>query len=305
MSEVSDATQIIVVAGKAIYRIGATGVKSAVAVIKLLNTIYLGKWKGKTSLGHLRQSKGDDMVFINISSEDKQVLKAFEKEMKAHGILCARMPDLCGGDGRTQYAIGASDISKVKPLLLDHSVGRYRDIPAGLISEQDYLGSGIMPDGKMSPEMSALYGTANLNIPGEQQTHGEMVRTEGNTDLLKIHELANASRNDEYMFINYRPLLQEENFAVYAMPDGITGLVIEQTKGQQVHGHQAVVFADRDYHVVSFMTGQISKFKGSQVLLAMKVESLRGKNNALKSLAKEKRAQLSETIIKELSEKVR
>ena len=346
MSEVSDAIQVVVVSGRAMYKAGSISVKAIVAMIKLLNTIYLSKWKGKASLGYLRQNKGDDMVFVNIASEDRRVLKAFEKEMKAHGILYARMPDLCGGDGRTQYAIGASDISKVKPLLLDHAVGRYRGISAGLISEQEYLGSGIMPDGNASPELSALYGSANVNgagrteermpgmnpsasrnaagqagypdagrsqrnrpVPEEnvpaQSLNRQPVRAEGNADILKIHELAAAGREDEYLFVNHHPLLREETFAVYAMPDGFTGIVVEQPKEYKIPGHQAVIFADRQYHTVNFETGRISRINGNQVIPVMKGESLRERNSYLKSLVKDKRTHLTQAITTKLAEKVR
>ena len=100
--------------GRGAMLIGNISLKLAMQFVKLLNTIYLAKWEGSVSLNRLRQIKGDDFVFINVSSEQKEDLAAIEKEMKSHGILYARMPDLCGGDARTQYAIASSDAVKMK-----------------------------------------------------------------------------------------------------------------------------------------------------------------------------------------------
>ena len=71
MSEVSDATQIIVVAGRAFYMLGKIDLKLAMQIIKLINTVYLSKWKGKAGLGRLRQIKGDDLMYLNVGSENK------------------------------------------------------------------------------------------------------------------------------------------------------------------------------------------------------------------------------------------
>lgn len=60
MSEVSDATQLLIVTGKGAYLLGNITVKSAVMVLKVLNTIYLAKWKGKVSLNRFRRICGGD-----------------------------------------------------------------------------------------------------------------------------------------------------------------------------------------------------------------------------------------------------
>ena len=81
MSEVADATQIVVVAGKAIYLLGKISLKAAIQFAKLINTIRLSKWKGKARLGRLRAIKGDDMMYVNVGSEDKKELKKIQKEI--------------------------------------------------------------------------------------------------------------------------------------------------------------------------------------------------------------------------------
>ena len=153
MSEVADATQILVVVGRAIYKLGEIDLKLAMQIIKLINTAYLAKWKGKAGLGRLRQIKGDDLMYLNVGSEDKTDLKRIQREMKDHGILFAKMPDLCGGDGRTQYAVAVSDAPKVRALLIDHPQGKNRDISIGMLSEKEYFSTAFDKDGKPTPEM--------------------------------------------------------------------------------------------------------------------------------------------------------
>ena len=173
MSEVNDAVQVIMVAGRTIYMANRISSRMLSSFIKMMNTIYLSKWKGSASLHRLRQIKGDDMVFINVSSERPSDLASVEKEMKAHGILFARMPDLCGGDGRTQYAIAASDLPKLKPMLLDHAVGKEKKIRVGLISEKDYLGTGFTAEGTSTPEYEDLQKSA---ISEKERTSGNPLK---------------------------------------------------------------------------------------------------------------------------------
>ena len=110
MSEVSDTIQLIVISGKVMFLAGNLSLKAAILTAKTLDTIYLAKWKGSVSYARLRKIKGDEVQFLNVSTEEKKILHAIEKEMKQHGILYARLPDLCGGDNRTQPSIGGVEI---------------------------------------------------------------------------------------------------------------------------------------------------------------------------------------------------
>ena len=160
MSEVSDAVQVVMLCGRGAMLVGNISLKLALQIAKLFNTLYLAKWKGSVSFNRLRQTKGDDLIFINVSSEKAEDLAAVEKEMKAHGILYARMPDLCGGDARTQYAISTSDAVKMKAMLLDHASGPNSRVRVGPISEKDYMMTGIRPDGSATKEMDDLERSA-------------------------------------------------------------------------------------------------------------------------------------------------
>ena len=116
MSEVSDTIQLIVISGKVMFLAGNLSLKAAILTAKTLDTIYLAKWKGSVSYARLRKIKGDEVQFLNVSTEEKKILHAIEKEMKQHGILYARLPDLCGGDNRTQYVIsGYGQMQGISP----------------------------------------------------------------------------------------------------------------------------------------------------------------------------------------------
>ena len=174
MSEVGDAVQVVMLFGRGAMLVGNISLKVAMQIVKLMNTIYLAKWEGKVSLNRLRQTKGDDFVFINVSSETMEDLAAVEQEMKAHGIMFARMPDLCGGDARTQYAIASSDAVKMKAMLLDHTAGPNSHIRVGPISEAEYMMTGKRADGTGTRGMSALNKSAQETV--NQSRNKESVR---------------------------------------------------------------------------------------------------------------------------------
>lgn len=178
MSEVQDACQIILVAGKGAYWVGRIQMKLALSLLKLMNTIYLAKWEGKVGLNRFRNIKGDNYLFVNVNSEDGRALKEVEKELKEHGILFARMPDLCGGDGRTQYVISPSDAAKFRSFLIDHNKGKTRRIRVGTINAEDYMQSGYDEQGRETPEMKELNHSAAEEIRKMQSQEPEKQRTE-------------------------------------------------------------------------------------------------------------------------------
>ena len=182
MSEVGDAVQVVMLCGRGAMLIGNISLKMAMQITKLMNTIYLAKWEGSVSLNRLRQIKGDDFVFINVSSEKKEDLAAIEKEMKSHGILFARMPDLCGGDARTQYAIASSDAIKMKAMLLDHTIGPNSHIRVGPISEADYMMTGKKADGTDTKEMEELKKSAQETVDAAVKKEKSMTGVKPDTE---------------------------------------------------------------------------------------------------------------------------
>ena len=156
MSEVSDATQIVLLTARGGYLLGRISIAMAIRTLKLLNTLYHAKWKGKTSFNRLRQTKGEDMLFVNVSTEKESLLKLIEEELTAHQIMFARLPDLCGGDGRTQYAVSQTDAERFKAFLLDHGTGPNRTVLVGPVRPEDYLATGEDTMKNPTPEMRNL-----------------------------------------------------------------------------------------------------------------------------------------------------
>jgi len=265
MSEVGDAVQVVMLCGRGVMLIGNISLKLAMQFVKLLNTIYLAKWEGSVSLNRLRQIKGDDFVFINVSSEQKEDLAAIEKEMKSHGILYARMPDLCGGDARTQYAIASSDAVKMKAMLLDHTVGPNKHIRVGPISEADYMMTGKKADGTDTKEMEALKQSAQKNVdasrkkgkdPAEKtpdyrkgagsdvarQSEQEHLKVKNTSSTLqqeeqKVREAVSDVRirvrdsvaekgEDSVFWISQKPVFENRQFAQFMLPDGIHSIFV-------------------------------------------------------------------------------
>ena len=161
MSEVADACQIVLISGKMIAVSASLSLKLAMLMMKIYNSLYLGKWKGKTAFQRFRAIKGDDYEFINICSENPEKLLAIEKEMEAHNLLFARLPDLCGGDGNTQYVIARSDLNIFAAFLMDHMHGEYQNIKVGPIAESDYAKSAVHPEsGEYTQEFKDLNESA-------------------------------------------------------------------------------------------------------------------------------------------------
>ena len=178
MSEVSDACQIVMISGKMIAVSASLSLKLAMLMIKIYNSIYLGKWKGKTAFQRFRAIKGDDYEFINICSENPEKLAAIEKEMEAHNLLFARLPDLCGGDGNTQYVIARSDLNIFAAFLMDHMHGDYQSIKVGPIAESDYAKSAVHPEsGEYTQEFQDLNQSAR-DAYMENRLQLTQVRTE-------------------------------------------------------------------------------------------------------------------------------
>lgn len=234
MSEVSDAIQIIMISGQVFGVATKLTYRAALLEMKLLNTLYLSKWKGKTNLTRLRKIKGDNLIYLNFSTENEEKLKGIEKELKAHQILFARLPDLCGGDGRTQYAVAASDIGKVKAFLLDHKDGPCREIAAGLISAMDYAETGRDENGKETEELKDLEKSAKEELEKEQKKNDRTVSgaarepaEEQEADILMsgMAKLREQVMSETSQTFEKEPLAENEKWGLYETADG-KGVVI-------------------------------------------------------------------------------
>ena len=179
MSEVGDACQVVMISGRMIMTSATLSLRLALLLMKIFNTIYLGKWKGSTSLQRFRAIKGENYEFINICSEDPEKLLAIEKEMEAHNLLFARLPDLCGGDGNTQYVIAQSDLNIFAAFLMDHTHGSLRDVKVGPIKESDYARTAVHPEtGEYTEEFKDLNRSAQEEYRKILQLQDQSVKVE-------------------------------------------------------------------------------------------------------------------------------
>lgn len=161
MSEVGDACQVVMVSGRIIATSATLSLKMFLLMMKIYNTLYLGKWKGNTSFKRFRDIKGEDYEFINVCTEDPEKLLLIEREMEAHNLLFAKLPDLCGGDGNTQYVVARSDMHIFAAFLMDHSHGKERGVKVGPINESDYARTAVHPEsGKYTEEFQDLNASA-------------------------------------------------------------------------------------------------------------------------------------------------
>lgn len=314
MSEVNDAVQVVMVTGKGAYLLGKLSFKSALLILKLLNTIYMAKWKGKASLRRFRQIKGDDYTFINIGTEDKSKLKAIEKEMKAHGILYAKLPDLCGGDGQTQYVISPADAAKFKAFLLDHTNGKYRDIKMGPISPEDYAKTGIDKNGKETSELKGLMESAEKEMErsGENRKekeekitietkHGKITVDKDQVDKIsdyvpnfKLREAK--AKGIGGSLIEQEPLKMTERWGMYQMPDGIHAVIVPKSDiidrgidpGSGKKKEAALVYYNKSYRVVNLKDRQLTPMNGNEVDREMKRPGIKERNLQAQDLKRNK-----------------
>jgi hypothetical protein len=239
MSEVSDATQIVLLTARGGYLLGRISIAMAIRTLKLLNTLYHAKWKGKTSFNRLRQTKGEDMLFVNVSTEKESLLKLIEEELTAHQIMFARLPDLCGGDGRTQYAVSQTDAERFKAFLLDHGTGPNRTVLVGPVRPEDYLATGEDTMKNPTPEMRNLERDAREteresrgSESREAETRGQekhrtlkQEQTVRDFDIQKPADLAKTITREETSFTKDIP---EENPAIRIVSQGREKIVPAQ-----------------------------------------------------------------------------
>ena len=196
MSEVADACQVVMVSGRTIAAAGRLSVKTAMLLMKIYNTIYLGKWKGNTSFKRFRAIKGDDYEFINICSENPETLAKIEREMEAHNLMFARLPDLCGGDGNTQYVVARSDMQIFAAFLMDHNHGDLKSVKCGPITESDYARTAVHPEsGEYTEEFKDLNRSAKEEY--HVQIAGQIGTTQTEQPLLTDRLLYRRSREKE------------------------------------------------------------------------------------------------------------
>lgn len=148
------------------------GAKGLGKLLQVTGSLIYGAFKEKNTLKDLVAEKGNDLVFFEVSSENKESLKDMEKQMKAYGITFARMPDLCGGDGKTQYAFSPKDAVRFRMFLRSQAEKKkdHPDLPAvKIISAEDYANTGFDENDKPTKELDAIMRSAEEEIRKERE----------------------------------------------------------------------------------------------------------------------------------------
>ena len=327
MSEVSDATQIIMMTARGGYLLGKISIAMASRTLKLLDTLYHAKWKGKTSFNRLRQTKGEDLLFINISTEDEEKLRLVERELDAHQIMFARLPDLCGGDGRTQYAISQSDMEHFRAFLLDHGDGRYRDILVGPVRPEDYLSTGEDDLRNKTSQMKDLEEDARKEA-GVSNKEEKVIRvfSEGTEKRVPLEQFAKEVSSSYSMCIHEKeatygekgivfrqsPVKEEENFNLYMMPDGVRMVVIPKEDVQSVHVNEGTgktvppvftVFTAQRYVIYDPIDGVQDMVRGDDLTRLLEAVPASVKHKELTNLIQSRLAPAVEEVIKDITKR--
>ncbi len=318
--EIGEACQVVMITGKLITRVMDLTVEAAVLSARTANMIYMSKWKGRTQFRRLLNIKGEQngLVFLNVSAEpdsgrNKRAIRGIEKELKAHGILFSRMPDLCGGDGNTQYCVSASDAKKVSAMLVSHMNGKYRHVAVAEISEADYTMTGRRADGTPTPELHSIEESARQELEKQDKPHrGRVIpfttqeharaETAEPKDITKLpakiarqiareHDLQAVMGEGSYEWLKSKPLVSKKiggkMYHLLTLPDGENGIIVpdqdyrkeKYTSGGNSYrfsNYGALVSEDRQYYSVNYASGAVRKMTGTETLTQARKEPVYG-----------------------------
>jgi hypothetical protein len=253
------------------------------AVAKLFNTLYMSKWKGDTSLRRFRAIRGNDMQFFNIATEDKAALKAIYKSMKKHGILVGRLPDLCGGDGKTQIVISPCDMSKMESFLLDHKNGKYGGIKISPISAADYERTGHTRDGRLTPEYEGLERSAERRQKRRLQDREALpMKSQEVTEFLMVvkQKEQQGDGEREKVRIHHEEAYcgSHSNWISYSIEDGKRAVLVPRKDISEKDADgtvEAAIEFKKEYICIDKSNGELTHMGGRDVATALKREPVR------------------------------
>ena len=296
---VRDVAEILSVTMQAGEKLITTGFRiiegTSVMAAKMMNTLYLSKWKGKTSLNRFRAIKGEEMQFMCIYTEEPERLKEIFKEMEKHGILTARLPDLCTGDGTIQFVYSPSDASKMEAFLINHSKGKNQMIKIEPTTASAYHRSGIR-DGNPTPELSALENSAEKVIKKGKITGQERLALPG-----PDHKTISVEKTSV--------LWSHSRLMALSVPGQKEALLIgkEDVKESDEKNLDITIRSEEYYQVLDKLTGELSMQRGEALLgqmvqptVAQKKEQLQEQLNTVnKDLGKVTRITIHEKMFLE------
>lgn len=291
MSEIQEATQIVAVtmqAGTSLLAFAFRLFKaSAIISAKTLNTLYLAKWRGKTSFQRFRNIKGDDMQFMCIHSENSRELRQIFQEMKKHGILTGRLPDLCKGDGMTQFVVAPSDMVKVEAFLKNHSRGKNNRIKIEPISAIKYKDTGYDKDGNQTKELEDLEKSAKEQVQAQTGTDLNILKE------IKTPDIAKVTVDQESL------LFRHSRVSAYKLPDSPFAVMIPNVNTERTPNGKIDLFInlESNYTSIDKKSGKARSIYGSKVLEELHKRPLSDKKMELLASNKKKIPELAEVAV--------
>ena len=147
------------------------GTRTLGKIMQVAGTLLYAQFAEKNTLSSLIERKGNDLTFFEVNTENEDELKKLKKQLEAYNIDYAQMPDLCGGDGKTQFAFSPKDAIRFK-MFLRNQAERRKDHPnlpeINIISAEDYANTGYDENDKPTPELNELMKSAEEEIKKER-----------------------------------------------------------------------------------------------------------------------------------------
>lgn len=319
----SETVQVLAISlqamGKTLY-VGIKIIKSiGLFAAKTINTVYLAKWKGKTSLNRFRAIKGDEMQFMCIHTEDPVKLKQIFKEMKKHGILAGKLPDLCHNDGMTQFVVSPSDMGKMQAFLINHSKGPNRDIKIEPIKASDYHRTGVRSDGQPTEELKALEVSAGREL---EKNKGIFQKNKGITQkndpipalpeelqrtLSGMHLAENPSLQKIRINKKETYLFGHERISAYSIPQSKFAVILDNKRVTDVKGNKdlADIFIDpkENYRIINKETRELSLMSGDRLSGMLMQPTYREQKERLQNMMKNVSVKAINNTVKSLDKK--
>lgn len=291
---------------KVVETAGEAAKGTFLAVVKLMNTLYLAKWKGKTNMSRFRAIKGEQMQFMSIGTENPGEIKAIFKELKQHGILYTQLPDLKYGDGKIQFVISPSDMGRMEAFLINHSKGKLSGIKVGPINVDEYVKTGYDEGWKPTRNLRDLEESALEEVQKQTKRYGKATRVKSNkdeaedknkkTDIMDIpeglqgyvQELVPEQGELQRVPLDKSLILQrKENVCEINVPQSEYVAVLKSSHVKSGENcFAAFVDPQQDYDIVHKQTGERSKISGKELADRLRAPTYKQRREQLNNIAR-------------------
>ncbi|MFV0364135.1 MAG: hypothetical protein ACK5LL_13780 [Suipraeoptans sp.] len=112
MDELDMSMQVLKLVGSGAVMLGKCSLSTYQKLKAIEHAKILDK-AGQVNYEKLINHKGEDIVVIDIRTQDEKQLEGIKKNLQERKVMFVQMPDMDLSDGRTQFMISSSDVSKV------------------------------------------------------------------------------------------------------------------------------------------------------------------------------------------------